>query len=161
MKDTHFQSVIVVVRPMIALLSHERTSESATLVLRYTQQGRLMRHQYLALVLASKHSGGLRPCLQAFVGSKCYRAWLLNRPLIGASLSEPHTYVKLGDFVLLLFLSYVIPYNAPRSILACFVEILWVYKASNFSLCASWALLRVQAFEIYRRRGKNDNSERE
>ena len=44
-----------------------------------------------------------------------------KRIIIEASLSELYTYVKLGDFVLLLFLA---PYNALRSILACFVDIL-------------------------------------
>ena len=56
--------------------------------------------------------------------------------LIGVSLSEPHTYVKLGDCLIIdiiyIYIWYVIPYNAPHSILACFVEIQLVRMCSEF-----------------------------
>ena len=74
-----------------------------------------------------------------------------NNYFIGASLSEPHTYVKLGDFVYMYF-SYVILYNAPRSILACFVKIQLVRTCSGFivlqiSACG-WIQQALLALEV-------------
>ena len=59
------------------------------------------------------------------------------KKLIGASLSEPHTYLKFADFVYYYYLSYVIPYITQCCILACLGDDNLTYAHVHMSLLPS------------------------